>query len=104
MKHFARPAAAGLIASALALAAAGAWAQDKVTLRVWDSFTENTDGMDAMIAAFEAANPTIDVERDVQATEDMRAIIQTALNSGTGPDVFSMTPVPALRACWPRPG
>jgi raffinose/stachyose/melibiose transport system substrate-binding protein len=69
------------------LAAMPALAQD-VTLRVWDSFTENSDGMDAMIAAFEAANPGIAVERDVQSTEDMRAIIQTALNSGTGPDVF----------------
>lgn len=73
---------------AVALMAAGpAWAQD-VTLRVWDSFTENSDGMDAIVAAFEAANPGIDVQRDVQSTEDMRAIIQTALNSGTGPDVF----------------
>jgi raffinose/stachyose/melibiose transport system substrate-binding protein len=44
--------------------------------------------MDAMVAAFEAANPDINVERDVQATDDMRPTIQTALNSGTGPDVF----------------
>ncbi len=70
------------------LAAAPAWAQNATTLRVWDSFTENSAGMDAIIAAFEEANPDIDVERDVQSTEDMRAIIQTALNSGTGPDVF----------------
>ena len=69
------------------LVATPAMAQD-VTLRVWDSFTENSEGMDAIIAAFEAANPGIDVQRDVQSTEDMRAIIQTALNSGTGPDVF----------------
>lgn len=88
MRQFGIPAAAGLMTCAVALAAGGAWAQDSVTLRVWDSFTENSDGMDAMIAAFEAAHPDIDVQRDVQATEDMRAIIQTALNSGTGPDVF----------------
>ena len=75
-------------ASGLALIAAPVVAQEAVTLRVWDSFTEQSDGMDAMIAAFEDANPGIDVERDVQATEDMRAVIQTALNSGTGPDVF----------------
>lgn len=76
------------LASLLALCASGAAAQDPVTLRVWDSFTENSAGMDAIIAAFEAANPDIDVQRDVQGTEDMRAVIQTALNSGTGPDVF----------------
>jgi raffinose/stachyose/melibiose transport system substrate-binding protein len=44
--------------------------------------------MDALIAAFEEANPDIDVQRDVQAVDDMRPTIQTALNSGTGPDVF----------------
>lgn len=89
---------------AVALMAAGpAWAQD-VTLRVWDSFTENSEGMDAMIAAFEAANPGIDVERDVQSTEDMRAIIQTALNSGTGPDVFQYDTGPGFAGVLARAG
>ncbi len=73
-------------ASGLALAASGVSAQ-QVELRVWDTFTETTEGMDAMVGAFEAANPDIDVVRDVQSVDDMRAIIQTALNSGTGPDV-----------------
>jgi raffinose/stachyose/melibiose transport system substrate-binding protein len=104
MKRFAKPATAGLMASVLALAAAGAWAQDQVTLRVWDSFTENSDGMDAMIAAFEAAHPEIDVQRDVQATEDMRAIIQTALNSGTGPDVFQYDTGPGFAGVLAREG
>jgi raffinose/stachyose/melibiose transport system substrate-binding protein len=75
-------------ASALALAAGGAAAQDVTTLRVWDTFTETSEGMDALIAAFEEANPDIDVQRDVQSVDDMRPTIQTALNSGTGPDVF----------------
>ena len=38
MRHFGNPAAAGMLSCVLALAAASAWAQDKVTLRVWDSF------------------------------------------------------------------
>ena len=104
MKHFKRPALAGMLTCVLALAAGGAWAQDKVTLRVWDSFTENTEGMDAMIAAFEAANPTIDVERDVQSTEDMRAVIQTALNSGTGPDVFQYDTGPGFAGVLAKAG
>jgi raffinose/stachyose/melibiose transport system substrate-binding protein len=104
MKLFGTPAAAGMLTVALTLGAASAWAQDKVTLRVWDSFTENSDGMDAMIAAFEAANPTIDVERDVQATEDMRAIIQTALNSGTGPDVFQYDTGPGFAGVLAKAG
>ena len=73
-------------ASGLALAASGAIAQ-QTELRVWDTFTEVSEGMDAMVSAFEAANPDIDVVRDVQSTDDMRAIIQTALNAGTGPDI-----------------
>ena len=76
-------AAAGLFT----VCATGALAQ-ATTLRVLDTFTETSDGMDALVAAFEAANPDIDVQRDVQAVDDMRPTIQTALNSGTGPDVF----------------
>jgi raffinose/stachyose/melibiose transport system substrate-binding protein len=74
-------------ASALALIASGALAQD-VTLRVWDTFSDNSDGMDAFVAAFEAANPGIKIERDVQSVDEMRPVIQTALNAGTGPDLF----------------
>jgi raffinose/stachyose/melibiose transport system substrate-binding protein len=74
-------------AGVLTLLASGALAQ-QVTLRVLDTFTETSEGMDALIAAFEEANPDIDVQRDVQAVDDMRPTIQTALNSGTGPDVF----------------
>jgi len=76
-------AAAGLFT----VCATGALAQ-ATTLRVLDTFTETSDGMDALVAAFEEANPDIDVQRDVQAVDDMRPTIQTALNSGTGPDVF----------------
>jgi raffinose/stachyose/melibiose transport system substrate-binding protein len=74
--------------SVLTLTASGVLAQDVTTLKVWDTHTESTEGMDAFIAAFEEANPDIDVQRDVQSVDDMRPTIQTALNSGTGPDVF----------------
>jgi raffinose/stachyose/melibiose transport system substrate-binding protein len=65
-------------------------AQEKVTLRVWDTFhaAGMNEGMDQLIAEFEAQNPDIDVVRDVQTPDDLRPIIQTALASGTGPDVF----------------
>ena len=65
-------------------------AQDTVTLRVWDTFSDaaQDEGMNALIAAFEEANPNIKIERDVQAVDSMRPIIQTSLASGTGPDVF----------------
>ncbi|WIJ25830.1 ABC transporter substrate-binding protein [Devosia sp. RR2S18] len=75
-------------ASVLSICATGVLAQDTVTLRVWDTFTETSEGMDALIAAFEEANPDIDIQRDVQSVDDMSPTIQTALNSGSGPDVF----------------
>lgn len=61
-----------------------------VTLRVWDQFTDaNADaGMKALIAGFEKANPGIHIQRDAQQSQDMRPIAQTALASGTGPDVI----------------
>ena len=61
---------------------------EQVQLRVLDSFTETPEGMDALIAAFETANPDIDIVREMQTVDDMRSVIQTSLNSGTGPDVL----------------
>jgi ABC-type glycerol-3-phosphate transport system substrate-binding protein len=66
-------------------------AQDgPVTLRVWDSFAdEGVDvGMRALIATFEAQNPGIKIQRDAQTTDSLRPVMQTALASGTGPDVL----------------
>ncbi len=99
MKKLTMLAAAGW----LVLATGAATAQQTV-LRVWDTMTETSDGMDALIAAFEAANPDIDVVRDVQSTEDMRAIIQTALNSGTGPDVLYYDTGPGFAGVLARAG
>jgi raffinose/stachyose/melibiose transport system substrate-binding protein len=68
----------------------GVSAQDVVTLRVWDTYSEagQNEGMETMIARFEAANPNIKIERDVQTIESMNPVIRTALSGGTGPDVF----------------
>jgi raffinose/stachyose/melibiose transport system substrate-binding protein len=65
-------------------------AQDQVTLRLWDTHQSEgaTQVMDEMVAAFEAANPNIHIERDVQTVDDMRPVLRTALVSGTGPDIF----------------
>ncbi len=83
MKIFAKLA----VACAVVLPASGALAE-QITLRVWDTFADQSAGMDAFIAAFEAANPNIKIARDVQSADNMRAVIQTALNSGTGPDIL----------------
>jgi raffinose/stachyose/melibiose transport system substrate-binding protein len=66
------------------------FAQDTITLRVWDTYSESgaNAGMEMMIERFEAANPNIQIERDVQTIESMNPVIRTALSGGTGPDVF----------------
>jgi ABC-type glycerol-3-phosphate transport system substrate-binding protein len=77
-----------MAASALALSTATA--QAETTLKVWDQFSDEKDnaGMQAFIAAFEAANPDIKIQRDVQSSDDLRTVVQTALSSGSGPDVL----------------
>lgn len=84
MKNLLSVAAAGVLAFQ-----AGA-ARAETTLRVWDTFSDEkmNAGMEAFVEAFEAANPDITIERDVQDSDEMRPVIQTALASGTGPDVF----------------
>jgi len=79
-----------VLAAAAATLPATARSADAVTLRVWDQFTdENADaGMKALIDGFQKDNPSITIQRDVQQTEDMRPIVQTALASGTGPDII----------------
>ena len=76
------------LAAALMLSAGSSHAQTE--LRVWDTFadTGQDNGMKALIAEFEKANPDITIARDVQNIDELRPVIQTALASGTGPDVF----------------
>lgn len=83
-------AAGSLAAIAGTIFAVHAHAADPVTLRVWDSFTNEIadTGMKALIARFEAANPDIKIVRDAQTADNMRPVIQTALASGTGPDII----------------
>jgi raffinose/stachyose/melibiose transport system substrate-binding protein len=77
----------------LALAGTGlrpAVAQDQVELRVWDQFTspESSDAADAIYAAFTEQNPNIKIRREVVQTQQMQQTANTAITSGTGPDVI----------------
>ncbi len=73
----------------MAVVASGAWAAP-VTLRVWDSFTEpaQSQGMDTLVAGFQAKYPGVTIQREAQSIDTMRPVLQTALASGTGPDVM----------------
>ena len=65
-------------------------AQDQVELRVWDQFTAQpgSDVADAVYADFMAAHPNIKIVREAIQTEQMRDTVNTAMSSGTGPDVI----------------
>jgi raffinose/stachyose/melibiose transport system substrate-binding protein len=66
-------------------------AQDEpVELRVWDQFTDpnETANAEAIYAAFMEQNPNITVTREVFQTQQMQEVANTAIASGTGPDVI----------------
>src|SRR3954463_5599800 len=67
-----------------------AHAQDKVELRVWDQFTDPTvsDNADAIYKAFMDANPNITITRESFSTDQIRDVVNTAISSGTGPDLI----------------
>ncbi len=80
----------GLTAGPL-LHVSDARAQDEpVELRIWDQFTtpSATENAEAIYAAFMEKNPNITVVREVFQTQQMQEVANTALASGTGPDVI----------------
>jgi raffinose/stachyose/melibiose transport system substrate-binding protein len=82
---------ASCVAPAAPAAPAGeeaAPAGEKVQVLFWDQFPDVSDQMDAVVADFNAAHPNIEVIRESYETEAMRDVIRTALDSGTGPDIF----------------
>ena len=72
-------------------------ASDKVTILVWDEFTEEAENawIEKVIIAFEKAYPNVTVKREIMPLETMRDLIRTAIASGTGPDLFIMDVGPA---------
>jgi raffinose/stachyose/melibiose transport system substrate-binding protein len=65
-------------------------AQDQAELRIWDQFTDPTesDNADAIYAAFMEQNPNITITREVFSSDQMRDTVNTAVASGTGPDLI----------------
>lgn len=66
-------------------------AQDqKVELRIWDQFTEETSSKaaDAIYKSFTDQHPNITIKREVVSSDQMRQTVNTALASGTGPDII----------------
>jgi raffinose/stachyose/melibiose transport system substrate-binding protein len=65
-------------------------AQDTIEIRVWDQFTspEESDTADAIYASFTEQNPNIEIVREVFQTDQMRQTVNTAISSGSGPDII----------------
>ena len=73
----------------------GTAAQDEVELRVWDQFTgPESEVVDQIYEAFTEQNPNVTIERESYGTDEMRQTLNTALASGTGPDVILYDPGP----------
>ncbi len=74
---------------ALSLVSAAA-AQDKTVIQLWTGSSSPVENaaLEAQIAAFEEANPTIDV--DLLISPDYGTQLQTAFASGDYPDVFAV--------------
>lgn len=66
-------------------------AQDEpIELRVWDQFTSPTESENAqaLYAAFMEQNPNITITSETFQTQQMQEVANTAIASGTGPDVI----------------
>lgn len=65
-------------------------AQEPVELLVWDQFTDPTESevVDQIYADFNEQHPNITIRREVVQTQQMQQTANTALASGTGPDVI----------------
>jgi raffinose/stachyose/melibiose transport system substrate-binding protein len=65
-------------------------AQESIELRVWDTHTGETENAaaDQIYNAFTEANPNITITREVFSVDNMRQTVNTAISSGTGPDII----------------
>jgi raffinose/stachyose/melibiose transport system substrate-binding protein len=63
---------------------------DTVELRIWDQFTDpaQSDAADAIYKAYEDAHPNVKITREAVASDQMRQTVNTAIASGTGPDII----------------
>ncbi len=88
-----------LIKAGGALAAAGALtsftfgirtagAQDAVTVTMWGNHPEWTEPMEALIGAFQEANPGIEIDFSASPGDAYGAKIQTAIQGGETSDIF----------------
>ncbi|MDB5506259.1 MAG: Raffinose/stachyose/melibiose transport system substrate-binding protein [Devosia sp.] len=86
------------IGALLASTALPALAQDKTVLTMWHNHPEWKDRVEAILAKFEAENPTIDVQLEEISGPQYNTRINTALAAGEAPDLFLLQPGPDTAA------
>jgi raffinose/stachyose/melibiose transport system substrate-binding protein len=69
-----------------------AHSQEKIKLLYWDTYDPADNAaraavVESIIARFEADHPNVEIVRELQQFENMKTLINTALASGTGPDI-----------------
>lgn len=76
----------------------GGAAQAETVITVWDQFFSAAPNalMDEFAEEFEAANPGVDIQRNVLDTDAIRTTLPAALASGNGPDIFYYDAGPAF--------
>jgi raffinose/stachyose/melibiose transport system substrate-binding protein len=89
-------AAATSVAAAVATQAPAVSTGASATLDMWMLHPEWKDAMAKVVADFQAANPGITLNVMPQQSATYSDQIQTALNAGTGPDLFQADPRPKL--------
>lgn len=79
-----------LLIVAMLISGVGAYAQDQVVVKLWMHVHPPRVPLDEeLIAAFEEANPDIDVEYTTVPDQEWDTTLATALASGAGPDLFN---------------
>jgi raffinose/stachyose/melibiose transport system substrate-binding protein len=71
------------------------------TLLYWDGFQEESEVLDAIVAKF---NETADVKVTRESQPQMRDILRTALDAGTGPDIMYYDTGPGFAGVLARAG
>ena len=87
-----------LVGALLASTALPSLAQDKTVLTMWHNHPEWKDRVEAILAKFEAENPTIDIQLEEIAGTNYTTRLNTALAAGEAPDLFGLSPGPDTAA------
>ncbi len=89
----------GLLGAALLMTTAiSAVAEDKTVVTMWHQHPEWKDRAEAIIAKFEEANPTIDIQLEEISGTNYSARLNTALAAGEAPDIFGLPAGPETAA------